>query len=213
MARRKPLLKKRHNILAALSEIGESFPPSQEALKSSEEFVCSLYQLKSDITEINALQHKMFVKNPKQNQKPPLCKDSLLQHLARCNYQCAIWKSSVVAKPDLLSPESTGWTITEEGLVPTFGIQNAVPKELLELSICRYKKSKCVDNHCKCVQNGFVCTDACSCDDDGDLCTMQFYRPIKKTVNTRVMRMIPTEMRCISYTNVPDFQRIPNDAF
>ena len=112
----------------------------------------------------------MFVKNPKQNQKLPPCKDSLLQHLACYNYQCTIWKSSVVAKPDLLSPKNNGWTTTKEGLFPTFGIQNAAPKELLELSSCGCKKLKCVDNHCKFVQNGIVCIGACSCDHDGDLC-------------------------------------------
>ena len=57
-----------------------------------------------------------------------------------------------------------------------------------------------LDNHCKCVQNAWthlhkrmflaICVK------------IQFYRPIKKIVNTRVVRMIPTEMRCISYTNV-----------
>ena len=80
------LLKKRHNTLAALSEIRESYQPSQEALKSFEEFVCRLYELKSDVTEINALWNKMFVKNPEQNQKLPPRKDSLLQHLASSNY-------------------------------------------------------------------------------------------------------------------------------
>ena len=134
------LLKYRQNTLAALSEIGKSFAPSKEALESSEEFVCRFYQLKSDKTEINALRHKMIVKNPRPGQKLPRCKDSLLQHLACCNYQCTIRKSSVLAKPGLLSPENNGWTITKEGLVPTFGIQNAAPKELLELSSCGCKK-------------------------------------------------------------------------
>ena len=36
-------------------------------------------------------------------------------------------------------------------------------KEILELTVCGCRVSKCSARSCKCVKNGFNCTSACAC--------------------------------------------------
>ena len=88
-----------------------------------------------------------FLQEPQQNQRLPPCRDS---HLHRVNYQCAIWKSALIPKPHLPSPVGNGWEVKEdEGLTPVLAKQSAASREILELTVCRCRASKCSRMCCK----------------------------------------------------------------
>ena len=155
-----------------LRNLGSQFPPTTELLNVCERFVCRLYQQQSDSDDINLLRYKIFCKTSQQNQSLPPCKDSLIQHLLRANYQCAIWRSAIIPKPQLPSPIGNGWKESSEcvSLAPVLTKQSAAPEEILELTVCRCKASKCSRKSCKCFKNGLNCTSACVCEADEELC-------------------------------------------
>ena len=155
-----------------LRNLGSQFPPTTELLNVCERFVCRLYQQQSDIDDINLLRYKIFCKKSQQNQSLPPCKDSLIQHLLRANYQCAIWRSATIPKPQLPSPIGNGWKESSEcvSLAPVLTKQSAAPEEILELTVCRCKASKCSRKSCKYFKNGLNCTSACVCEADEELC-------------------------------------------
>ena len=81
-----------------------------------------------------------------------------------------MWKSALVAKPDIPPPGGHGWIGTEDGLLPELMTQESAPKEVVELTTCRCKTSKCAKRQCKCAQRGLKCTPACLCGGDVDQC-------------------------------------------
>ena len=92
------------------------------------------------------------------------CRDSLTRHVKRCNYQCVVWKSALVAKPDIPSPGGHGWIGTEDRVasrtddsrICTKGGCRAYHLSMQNLQMCK-----------KAVQVG---TPACLCGGDVDQC-------------------------------------------
>ena len=154
----------------SLRSLGDSLQIPQEVMKVCENFVCQLYQSDPVTTDINKVRYNLFCKHAKQNEGLPPCRDSLTQHVKRCNYQCVVWKSALVAKPDIPPPGGHGWIGTEDGLLPELMTQESAPKEVVELTTCRCKTSKCAKRQCKCAQRGLKCTPACLCGGDVDQC-------------------------------------------
>ena len=110
--------------------LGDQFPLTAELIDTCERFTCTLYQPNSDINDINILRRKIFCKKLQQNQRLPPCRDILIQHLRRVNYQCAIWKSALIPKPHLPSPVGNGWEVKkDEDLTPVLAKQSAAPVE------------------------------------------------------------------------------------
>ena len=63
------------------------------------------------------------------------------------------------------------WEVKEDkGLTAVLAKQSAAPREILELTVCRCRASKCSRRNCKCVANGLNCTSACTCEADRELC-------------------------------------------
>ena len=135
-----------------------------------EEIICRLYRPNFDITNLNQLRCKMFCKTTVKNPSLLPCYDSMLQHLKRCNYQSYVWKSALIAQPDIESPVGYGWSITDSELSPKLMTEAAAPKELDELTVCQCKQSKCAFRSCKCVKADLLCSPACGCEGDSDLC-------------------------------------------
>ena len=154
----------------SLRSLGDSLQIPQEVMKVCENFVCQLHQSDPVTTDINKVRYNLFCKHAKQNEGLPPCRDSLTQHVKRCNYQCVVWKSALVAKPDIPPPGGHGWIGTEDGLLPELMTQESAPKEVVELTTCRCKTSKCAKRQCKCAQRGLKCTPACLCGGDVDQC-------------------------------------------
>lgn len=164
------ILRDNTEIYKGLALLGQSLQLHDEAKMCCIEFICRLYQPSADISDLNQLRFKMFCKKPVKNQSLPPCQDSVVQHIKRCNYQSYLWKNSLIAKPDLESPVGHGWVKTEEGLIPELMTQAPAPKELTELTVCQCKLSKCSSRACKCVKAGLLCSPACGCENDSELC-------------------------------------------
>ena len=153
-----------------LAELGDSFDVGDEVINACLEFVCRLYEPRSHITDINTLRYKQFCKQAKKNYCLPPCKNSLIQHIKRANYQCKVWKSALSTRPFIASPEGHGWIVTDEGLEPQFMTQDSGPRELAELTTCKCTKSRCASRQCKCANMELSCTPACSCEGDANAC-------------------------------------------
>ena len=55
------------------------------------------------------------------------------------NYQ----KNVFGCKPDVKSPDNHGWQMSDSHLIPVLMTQAPAPMELIELTVCQCKKSRC----------------------------------------------------------------------
>ena len=105
---------------------------------------------------------------PKKKQKSEFLSpttDSLHHHIERCNYQALIWKRSMEAVQALPTPSSLGWDLHGENLEVLYMSREPAPKGLLELTVCKCKKSGCKRSDlCPCRANEMCCTSGDECD-------------------------------------------------
>ena len=64
--------------------------------------------------DANKLHYSKFGAINAQSNRLPPTKDALMNHTQRANYQSAVWKLALYAKPKMPSPNGNGW-IVENG--------------------------------------------------------------------------------------------------
>ena len=80
-----------------MKNLGDSPEVSGDLFKDCENFVCALYGGKG--FDVNKLHYSKFcATNALSNRLPPI-KDVLKKHTQRANYQAAVWKLTLYAKP------------------------------------------------------------------------------------------------------------------
>ena len=147
-------------------EVGEEWELSPDLLIKLEAVTCKLYGSKSTTTTVNDLRYQLFCakKGEIESHQLPLCRDCLVKHSQRANYQAAIWKQCLLQDPQVPSPVGKGWKIErEEGveqLVINWMAGKPAPEAILELLSCNCTKN-CSSARCVCVANGMRCTDMC----------------------------------------------------
>ena len=67
-----------------------------------------------------------------------------------------------MAMQNLPSPDGRGRKMEGDNLVPVLMTKEHAPKNIIELTACRCKKSACTRN-CSCKLSNLPCTDACLC--------------------------------------------------
>lgn len=146
---------------------GTNWELSEDTVTRLESFVCQMYGKNVDC--VNELRHLLFQsrsgKVDGKNMLPP-CKDSVLLHFKRANYQLNIWRRCLLPMPDTPSPDGHGWEIERDTITITWNTVQQAPNVLLEMLACECKR-KCIPISCSCIQNNFKCTEACalsSCD-------------------------------------------------
>lgn len=156
------LIQSNPQYLAAMQQLGQSFQLSDATHAACEEFTCALYGRPGQ--SVNELRYNLFcLRAPQCHQLPPT-KDALSKHVARANYQAAIWRRSQECSPQVPDPDGHGWLLKEGELVIDWMSQNPAPKEVLEFIACGCKSAKgCSTARCSCVKNGLPCTDCCGC--------------------------------------------------
>lgn len=102
------------HLCSLMDNLGSEIPPPD----SYEAFVCRLYGCPS-FTDINNLRYHLFCKKTLQSNQLPPCKDSLIKHVQRANYQCYIWKRALECNPDIPSPDGNGWSVSRAKLLLT----------------------------------------------------------------------------------------------
>jgi hypothetical protein len=152
----------------AFTTLGREWSVPDTLFTVIEEFTCNMYSRSAKSSTVNALRYEMFrAKNGdvSSGQLPP-CKDALLQHTKRANYQAAIWRRSLQNTPQI--PEATdghGWIIDGDGQIAIAWITRApAPDVVLSLMSCKCVRS-CKADSCPCIDNGLPCTPACRLQD------------------------------------------------
>ena len=151
-----------------LVTLGDDIPPTERTVESCEAFICSLYTSDRRAgTTADAQGIGCFAKKTQKNERLPPTSDSLANHIKRANYQAHVWKKSLCNLQNLPSPDTNGWSIQEQDLKPTLMSKEPAPASVLELTICKCKRSACKsDNWCQCRANCLPCTEACFCMND-----------------------------------------------
>ena len=148
----------------AFQNLGKTWELTEDTERHLESFLCRLYG-GANLCEINARRYKLFCSKKGEidsNQLPP-CRDCLHKHLLRANYQAAVWRRCLEAKPTIPSPDGHGWTVTSSstGYSVTIDWMDGLPapSAVLELLSCQCKKV--CSSGCPCVENQLKCTDMC----------------------------------------------------
>ena len=89
-----------------MKELGRSYTVSEELMVKREIYICSLYGKSG--ADVNDARYALFCKE--SSQLPPT-KDALSKHTSRANYQAAIWRRTLDARPDVPTPHGHGWML------------------------------------------------------------------------------------------------------
>ena len=92
-----------------------------------------------------------------------LCRNALLLHCRRANYQVAIWRKALMNAIDARFPDEHGWIVQANQLSIRWITQEQSAPELLKHYFCKFQKTKFVQNFCSCYANSIWCTEICSC--------------------------------------------------
>ena len=150
-----------HNFMSAFAKLGEGRVVTADVVQQLETFVCKLYGL--NIHSVNDARYKLFcTKAPNERRLPP-CRNALIQHVLRANYQTFINRQALTQQMTIPDPNEHGWVIKEEVVYVKWFTCGIAPPGLLEHESCRCAKSKCVTNLCKCHKSGILCTHLCAC--------------------------------------------------
>ena len=119
----------------------------------------------SIINKINDLRCHLFCakKGEIESYQLPPCKDCLVNHALRANYQAGIWRRCLEQDPRLPSPVDRGWKIEKganEQLVLHWMDGQPAPQAILDLLACNCPR-KCELPKCECMVNGLKCSDMC----------------------------------------------------
>jgi hypothetical protein len=151
-------------------KLGQDWDLSSTLMNNLEAVTCQKYTTKSTTTAINDLRYQLFCarKGEIESHQLPPCRDCLVKHAQRANYQAAIWRRCLQQDPQMPTPVGRGWKMEledeREQLVVDWMEGKPAPDAILELLSCNCKK-QCSSSRCVCVANGLRCTDMCRLQD------------------------------------------------
>jgi len=112
---------------------------------------------------VNELRYNMFCakKGDVSSGQLPFCKDALLQHTKRTNYQAGIWRRSLQNTLDLPEPTKVhGWHLSDGDIAISWLTRAPAPEIVLSLMACKCPRV-CAEDSCICIHNELPCTPAC----------------------------------------------------
>ena len=130
----------------------------------SEGTTIHLYVAASRTTEVEYLRYQLFCAKGGEIESSllPLCRDCLFSDLIRANYQAAIWKCSLPARPTVPNPNKCG-LICDDGKLAIHWMRSpTAPCAVLELLACKCVRS-CRLPKCTCMANGLAWKTCASC--------------------------------------------------
>ena len=80
-----------------------------------EDFVCHIYQPKTEEVQLSRLRWNIFRQNQAEAEKLPPTSAALRQHTLRVHYQCMIWYNDLLPVTNFPSPTSYGWVFLRSG--------------------------------------------------------------------------------------------------
>ena len=88
--------------------------------------------------------------------------DDVLHHTKRVNYQALVWKQALNPVQDFPPPEEHGWMCTNYFLTLLM-TKYPAPSGLVEMTLCKCKKSVLSRRDVAFKKNKLPCTEACAC--------------------------------------------------
>ena len=129
-------------------------------MTSAEKFICRVYNV-ADAKSCNKARTTFF----SRCQSPesfPTTSDAARFHIRRAHFQAMIWKQAHLTNSTLPLPETMGWSILNDKLVPKLMSLAPVPESCDEMVNCGCK-SRCKTMKRSCRNVGLPCTGACKC--------------------------------------------------
>lgn len=133
------LLKNNTRNREALTELGKVWGLSPELTDKLEELTCLLCSSNRITMNVNELIYQPFCSRRgeiESHQHPP-CRDCLVKHAKRANYQVAIWKWCLEKELQVPTLVGQGWKMEHEDgiakLVVDWIVVKAAPEAILEL--------------------------------------------------------------------------------
>lgn len=129
-------------------------------------FILDLYckNRPSRIDNLASLRWHMFSKYQHDSTSLPPTIEAFKMKILRSHLVSKIWAQSNLPHMNMPDPTSHGWLRLENGnLKPLTTLLPPAPKAVIEMSLCRCKKS-CISKKCMCVKSGIVCTELCFCE-------------------------------------------------
>lgn len=129
-------------------------------------FILDLYckNRPSRIDNLASLRWYMFSKYQHDSTSLPPTIEAFKMKILRSHLVTKIWAQSHLPKMNIPDPTSHGWVrLDDGGLKPLTTLLPPAPEAVIEMSLCRCKKS-CVSKKCSCVKSGIVCTELCFCE-------------------------------------------------
>ena len=145
-------------------QLGKEWVISENTLKQLESFTCVLYdQINCGKRTVNELRYKLFVAKrgeAEPSQLPP-CKDCLIMHAARANYQVGIWRRCLEQEPNIPYPIDHGWVMDAPGILSVDWMHGPLaPEDVLEMLSSKCTR-QCTPPDCICMKKGLKCTYMC----------------------------------------------------
>ena len=112
---------------------------------------------------VNQARCRLFCTKALSEFRLPSCRDALLLHCKRSNYQAAIWRKAWLGKIGVPLPHGHGWVLENNALSLRWTTQEEAPPKLMPNYSCKCKKNQCANNQCSCFVNNVSCTELCSC--------------------------------------------------
>ena len=108
-----------------------------------EQFVCFVYGQPDD--GVNQARCRLFCMKALSEFRLPPCRNALLLHCKRANYQAAIWRKAWLGKIDVPLPHGHGWVLENNALSPRLTTQEEAPPKLMQNYSCKCKKNQCAN--------------------------------------------------------------------
>ena len=156
------LMKKDIAYQETFSQVGQSWDVQQHIFQKVQQFTCPICVAASRTTEVKDLRYQLFCVKMGEIESSllPLCRDCLFMHLIRANYQAAMWKCCLPARPTVPNPTKCGWICDDGKLAIHWMRSPPAPYAVLELLACKCVCS-CKLPTCTCMANGLACADMC----------------------------------------------------
>ena len=141
-----------------------SHPPviTSEDQAVIDQFVMTMYDRSTSLTEINAVRLDMFARKQRPYDSIPPTKAALTEHTKRATYQAGcIWSQATCCHMEIDSPGEWGWKKHGNTWKIFWTTLPPVAESCKELTKCGCK-TQCF-GRCKCYKFGLPCTNLCSC--------------------------------------------------
>jgi hypothetical protein len=154
-------LKKCPESVKAMTELGNHEQTQGVLAEKCEKYICQIYDYPEE-TSADEVRVKQYLARPHATHLLAPTSDAARKHIMRANYQAMIWKNSLIAEPDLPSPNGNGWLEKEHDFEIDWGDLQPAPKGVLQFLHCGCKGA-CDTNRCSCCKHKLPCTSLCKC--------------------------------------------------